>query len=55
MIAHVGGVPLEETLLALVSGTGAWLLTARAWVASRRAAGPVQPRRGVADGPPDEP
>ena len=35
MIAHVGGVPLEETLLPLVSGAGAGLLMARAWVASR--------------------
>ena len=36
MIAHVGGVPLEETLLPLVSGAGAGLvLLVRGWVASR--------------------
>jgi hypothetical protein len=35
VIAHVGGVPLEETLLPLVSGAGAVLLMARAWVAWR--------------------
>jgi hypothetical protein len=35
MIAHVGGVPFEETLLALVSGSGIALLLARAWVMSR--------------------
>jgi hypothetical protein len=36
VIAHVGGVPLEETLLPLVSGAGAGLmLLVRGWVASR--------------------
>jgi hypothetical protein len=35
MIAHVAGVPLEETVLPLVSGAGAWLLLARGWVVSR--------------------
>ncbi len=35
MIAHVGGVPVEETLLPLVSGVGAGLLMARVWIASR--------------------
>jgi hypothetical protein len=35
MIAHVGGMPLEETLLPLVSGSGVALLLARAWVMSR--------------------
>jgi hypothetical protein len=35
MIAHVGGVPVEETLLPLVSGLGAGLLMARVWIASR--------------------
>jgi hypothetical protein len=35
VIAHVGGVPLEETLLPLVSGAGAGLLQARAWLQSR--------------------
>ena len=36
MIAHVGGVPVEEALLPLVSGAGAGLmLLARGWVASR--------------------
>jgi hypothetical protein len=32
VIAHVGGVPLEETLPPLVSGAGATLLMARAWL-----------------------
>jgi hypothetical protein len=35
MIAHVGGVPLEETLLPLASWAGAWLLLARGWLVSR--------------------
>ncbi len=35
MIGHFGGVPLEETLLPLVSGAGAGLLIARVWIASR--------------------
>ena len=36
MIAHVGGMPVEELLLlVLTSGAGAGLLPARAWVASR--------------------
>jgi hypothetical protein len=35
MLAHVGGVPVEEALLPLVSGAGAGLmLLARAWVVS---------------------
>ena len=34
MIAHVGGVPVEETLPAL-AGTGTALLIARAWVVLR--------------------
>jgi hypothetical protein len=40
VIAHVGGVPIEEALLPLVSWAGAGLLLARAWVASRV---PVRP------------
>ncbi len=36
MIAHVGGVPVEEALLPLASGAGAGLmLLVRGWVASR--------------------
>ena len=34
MIAHIGGVPVEETVPALVSGAGAGLLLARGWLAS---------------------
>jgi hypothetical protein len=34
VIAHLGGVPLEESLLLLAGGASAWLLLARAWVAS---------------------
>jgi hypothetical protein len=36
VIAHVGGVPLEEVLLPWVSGAGAVLLMARAWLAAHR-------------------
>jgi hypothetical protein len=35
LIAHIGGVPVEETLLPLASWAGAGLLLARGWVASR--------------------
>ena len=35
MIAHIGGVPLEEALLPLVNGLSAGLLLAGAWVATR--------------------
>jgi hypothetical protein len=35
MIAHVGGVLVEEALLPFVSSAGAGVLLARAWVASR--------------------
>jgi hypothetical protein len=35
VIAHVAGMPVEETLLPLVGGAGAGLLLARAWIASR--------------------
>jgi hypothetical protein len=35
MIAHVGGVPVEETLLPFVSWAGVGLLLARGWVVSR--------------------
>ena len=35
MIAHVAGAPLEELLVPLLSGAGAGLLLARAWVAAR--------------------
>ena len=34
MIAHVGGVPVEE-LLPTLAGTGTGLLVARAWVMLR--------------------
>ena len=53
MIAHVAGVPLDETLLPMVGGVGAGLLVARAWVAShvRRAHG----RRGGPSQHPGDP
>ncbi len=35
MIAHVAGVPVEETLVLVVSGLGTGLLLARAWLVSR--------------------
>jgi hypothetical protein len=44
MIAHVGGVPVEEILLPLVSGVGAGLLLARGWFVSR-VRRPQSPRR----------
>jgi hypothetical protein len=34
VIAHVGGVPLEEVLL-LLGGAGGGLLAARAWIMGR--------------------
>ena len=35
MFAHVGGVPVEEALLPMVSGASVALLLARAWLAFR--------------------
>jgi hypothetical protein len=35
VIAHIGGAPVEETLLPLVGGASAGLVLARAWVVSR--------------------
>lgn len=35
LTAHIAGVPMEETLLPLVSGLGATLLLTRAWLTSR--------------------
>jgi hypothetical protein len=41
-LAHVGGMPLEE-LLPAVAGSGASLLLARVWLASRlRRQGPAK-------------
>jgi hypothetical protein len=53
VIAHIAGVPVEETLLPWVSGVGAGLLLARAWVASRvqRPHTPRHDRPRDADGP----
>jgi hypothetical protein len=33
VIAHIAGVPLEETLVPLLSGLGSGLVLARAWAA----------------------
>ena len=54
MIAHVAGIPVEETLLPLLSGVGAGLLLTRAWVVSRvrRPRTPRHDRQQDADGPP---
>jgi hypothetical protein len=35
VIAHIAGVPVEETLLPVLSGLGAVVLLARSWIASR--------------------
>ena len=35
MIAHIGGVPVEEALLPLASWAGIGLVLARAWLAAR--------------------
>jgi hypothetical protein len=35
MLAHVGGVPVEEALLPMVSGGSAALLLARGWLVLR--------------------
>ena len=36
MIAHLGGVPVEEALLPLLPSIGIGLALARAWLAPRR-------------------
>jgi hypothetical protein len=35
VIAHVAGLPAEETLLPLVSGVGTGLVLTHAWITSR--------------------
>ena len=35
ILAHIGGLPVEEALLPLTGGASAGLLLARAWIASR--------------------
>ena len=50
MIAHVAGVPVEETLLPLVSGAGAGLLLAHTWVRSRLRRPPSPRHDGQQDG-----
>jgi hypothetical protein len=40
ILAHIGGVPVEETLLSLAGGTGTGLLLAGAWVRHRFRRGP---------------
>jgi hypothetical protein len=35
IFAHVAGVPVEEMLLPLASGTGMVLMLARAWISAR--------------------
>jgi hypothetical protein len=35
VIAHIAGVPVEETLLPVLSGLGAVALLARSWISSR--------------------
>jgi hypothetical protein len=35
IVAHIAGVPVEETLLPVLSGAGAAFVVGRAWVASR--------------------
>jgi hypothetical protein len=35
VIAHIAGVPVEETLLPVLSGLGAVVLLVRSWIASR--------------------
>ena len=40
MLAHLGGVPVEEALLPLASGAGAGLmLLVRGWIAARSRGG----------------
>ena len=36
MIAHVGGVPVEELVTAAVAGAGTLVAAVRAWLATRR-------------------
>ena len=35
MIAHVGGLPIEEVMPALMSGVGAWVILWLSWLAAR--------------------
>jgi hypothetical protein len=35
MIAHVGGLPVEEALLSMGGGAGAGLVLARGWIVAR--------------------
>jgi hypothetical protein len=35
VIAHVGGLPVEEVLPALMSGVGVWLVLWLTWLATR--------------------
>ena len=47
MIAHIAGVPVEESLLPLLGGAGATLLLARVWLVRqvRRTARPPHDRQ----------
>ena len=58
MLAHVAGIPVEETLMAvpgLVAAGGAWLATVRARAAARRPRDPGTPGHdlGTPEQPPD--
>ena len=47
MIAHVGGMPLEEILVPLIGAAGAGTLVARSWVRSHfRRTRTTTPREG---------
>ena len=35
MIAHVAGIPVEEAVVALASGTGVALVAGRAWLGTK--------------------
>ena len=45
MTAHIAGVPLEETLLPLLSGLGGGVVVARAWVGKAGRIGRIGRRR----------
>lgn len=51
MIAHVGGLPVEETLPLLLSGAGGGLLIARAWVGSHIRRLPAGRQKGAGRSP----
>jgi hypothetical protein len=49
VIAHVAGVPVEEALLPMLSGLGATLLIAQAWLMTRLRRPKTEDRGGATE------